>query len=1023
MGIVKSSGSLESVENNYIPLSDMEEVENVDKVTVHPTPQQRIDAESYIRNTVESTNAIPDSSALIQAMTEFVSGIPIVVTFYHVINNDTFGRSFTTDFDRELDPVHTSYLKIINFQMRLKSSMQFNYETELTTSHQTGEAVLYPYFCPNTGDIFLYELPNKRVGIFKIIEAPTRLAIHDTTCHEIRFRLVDFVTPALYKKIEASVSETAYFNLKRYLADSGALLTSNETDILNKATQSFNILIHAYNEEFYDRDVYQTFIEDLAQYDPYVVEFLPRIIETDKLSGYPTQLLPNPPNWKRSFWFKLLDPAMVPDSILINKAAKAIYKVNYRTTRVNALSNRNYIEVTPKGGYNYPPFRIPCNYTDDVIGVPMQVALYFNHSQVRPAALLKLANDVLSMRRVSRFYYIPILLFLLKKLILALSSGKDEWVRNTPITEDTQDCQNCPYTCERNGDARTCILSKNADQSICPYIPACGGSATDDDCDTTTPVVSGGTFEDFGLRNRIWRQDFGKMPPKMGTVNIFPTDIFYTREQVDQIAKSINKQIQTPDISTLPDSTNIIKNIQDRTQSLEAELQDKVTKVDGKGLSTNDFTDTYKQKLDDMGEPVTVADASTAVKGIVQLATEAETLAGENSSKAVVPITLKKALDNKVSVVDGKGLSTNDYTNEDKTKVNNALTSVPDATTSIKGVVQLATDAEVGTGTNTTKAVTPSGLKTALDEKVNVEQGKGLSTNDYTTEDKNKVASAITELPTATTTRQGIIEVATGAEVAAGEDATRAVVPKTLKTELDRRKATDFSVINDTKVPSVKAVSDHVTQQLAKHGLDAAISVEELPIDAEEGKIGIVASGGVFVLYEKGETEWAPLEYAGLADVSDALKLIRGEEVEGNPIWLNGKDAYQEWLEQGNTGDINDFFNAIGGLTSDEKAKVATINLETLDVLSGTVVNVLPWKQYKWVADGTCTLIVSGWATSGKQVSELLITLTEGSTLGIIGAEVDEEKDAITEPGVYSCFLKNLEGIVRFKKVDRWEAI
>lgn len=45
--------------------------------------------------------------------------------------------------------------------------------------------------------------------------------------------------------------------------------------------------------------------------------------------------------------------------------------------------------------------------------------------------------------------------------------------------------------------------------------------------------------------------------------------------------------------------------------------------------------------------------------------------------------------------------------------------SAEDATTAKKGHVQLATNAEVTTGTNTTKAITPSGAKVELDKKIN----------------------------------------------------------------------------------------------------------------------------------------------------------------------------------------------------------------------------------------------------------------------------------------------------------------
>ena len=64
---------------------------------------------------------------------------------------------------------------------------------------------------------------------------------------------------------------------------------------------------------------------------------------------------------------------------------------------------------------------------------------------------------------------------------------------------------------------------------------------------------------------------------------------------------------------------------------------------------------------------------------------------------------------------------------------------VPDASTSTKGIIQIATGAEVTAGTDTAKAVVPSTLKTELDKKVDKVAGKGLSTNDYDNTEKAKV--------------------------------------------------------------------------------------------------------------------------------------------------------------------------------------------------------------------------------------------------------------------------------------------
>lgn len=97
-------------------------------------------------------------------------------------------------------------------------------------------------------------------------------------------------------------------------------------------------------------------------------------------------------------------------------------------------------------------------------------------------------------------------------------------------------------------------------------------------------------------------------------------------------------------------------------------------------------------------------------------------------------------------------------------KINNASTSLASdwiqlevnrdqATTSVLGLVTLATSTEVQTGTDTLKVVTPSGLSAR----------------------------------TATETRTGIAEIATQAETDAGTDDQRIVTPLKLKTLLDNR--------------------------------------------------------------------------------------------------------------------------------------------------------------------------------------------------------------------------------------------
>lgn len=72
-----------------------------------------------------------------------------------------------------------------------------------------------------------------------------------------------------------------------------------------------------------------------------------------------------------------------------------------------------------------------------------------------------------------------------------------------------------------------------------------------------------------------------------------------------------------------------------------------------------------------------------------------------------------------------------------------AIGDVVDASTTVKGIVELATDTETQTGTDAVRAVTPAGMASV----------------------------------TATETRRGLVELATTAEAIAGSDASRAVTP------------------------------------------------------------------------------------------------------------------------------------------------------------------------------------------------------------------------------------------------------
>lgn len=150
--------------------------------------------------------------------------------------------------------------------------------------------------------------------------------------------------------------------------------------------------------------------------------------------------------------------------------------------------------------------------------------------------------------------------------------------------------------------------------------------------------------------------------------------------------------------------------------------------------------------------PASPPDASTTVKGLVELATGPETQADSDSTRAVTPAGLASRT----------------------------------ATETRSGLVELATNLETQTGTDTSRAVTPAGLasRTATETRAGVVE---LAT-DLETQTGTDTARAVTPASltarTATESRAGVISIATQGGVNTGTDDISAVTSLKLATRL-----------------------------------------------------------------------------------------------------------------------------------------------------------------------------------------------------------------------------------------------
>ena len=239
------------------------------------------------------------------------------------------------------------------------------------------------------------------------------------------------------------------------------------------------------------------------------------------------------------------------------------------------------------------------------------------------------------------------------------------------------------------------------------------------------------------------------------------------------------------DISTLEETVN---ELIDESISKDI-LKLYVEKEDGKQLSSNDFTDKYKEALDGFIEDTKLSETTDIILTNINDTIDGEIDNGDTLSEAISKLmrdigiqnnkiesnlssqaevnstfVTKEELNTYVEKVDGKDLSTNDFTDVDKAKLDSLRTDIPLSSEITLTNINSTIDGEIDNGDNLSEAISKLmrdiginrnsiakladghdtvisnyATKEELNTYVKKVDGKDLSTNDFTDKYKNMI--------------------------------------------------------------------------------------------------------------------------------------------------------------------------------------------------------------------------------------------------------------------------------------------
>ena len=327
-------------------IGDNPGIKSVEPVVLKPADEKLVD-QKYVDDTFHNATAVNVDRfpQVVKDLRGFADGKPITVLYFkeHYSETDIKGRHYTVE---STNNVHNSVLKIYNFEIRLSGSLEYNHNTEDAFSELTGEAFTYPGFIPEEGDRFIYEISIGRYGLFRVVRPPVRTSIRASTYHKISFALTDYLTEEKMREYEAHVVDCAYFDKQRFLAEPGALLLHDEVVEIEYCKKQRAKMINYFQSKFLDDQIMYSYMRPDGVYDPYVTDFMRKILDFSETGVMVTQLYEGAPFMDESIWSALLDPDIPLESVPTS-TAKYLYQLGSKSVLVTSLINKPYLKWIP----------------------------------------------------------------------------------------------------------------------------------------------------------------------------------------------------------------------------------------------------------------------------------------------------------------------------------------------------------------------------------------------------------------------------------------------------------------------------------------------------------------------------------------------------------------------------------------------------------------------------------------------------------------------------------------------------
>lgn len=302
-----------------------------------------------LQQTALSTEQYPNSYSQIQA---YMQGHALICVYFSKMNVNEGTRSNIVDSAYLKNVIHSQWMRIDDYQIRLTEGFQFNSDQDKASSEITLVARCYPNVIdPKVGDLFIASGGDQREFLF-VVSTVIPQSWRNMRAYQIGAYAISTLNQGEMDVLNRSVMQRYTFSLANYAEGKQALLTSDANQGQQSLQQMRNVLSSRYFSLFYNRS-YDTLMRPDGYYDPYVVRFVndQSDITVTKLRARQLFYAVDQSYWK-TIYFRLENNDSYDLDVLYSKIIPE-YRMNVITDAyITPLTGRAYLTMDY---WNGPP--------------------------------------------------------------------------------------------------------------------------------------------------------------------------------------------------------------------------------------------------------------------------------------------------------------------------------------------------------------------------------------------------------------------------------------------------------------------------------------------------------------------------------------------------------------------------------------------------------------------------------------------------------------------------------------------